>query len=310
VLTVAEDPPAETSRAAEIPAAAPFFSRQERFALVDSTNDVVRGWLADGTPEVCLAVADEQAAGRGRVGRSWIAPAGAALLCSLGFRPAWLAPEQTWRLAAIVALAMADAAEEVAGLRDRAIRLKWPNDLVIEDGGSADPRSGTLRKVAGVLGETEGLGTADPRVVVGIGINAGWASRDFPRALAAGMTSLQEASGGRPIDLGWLLDGFTARVEPRFEALRSGRFDLGDWSDRQVTTGRDVRIEMPDGTSDVVRALGVDGRSGALVVADAAAPRGERAVHSGEIVHVRLSGHPAPEPSDETADGHDNAADV
>ena len=54
------------------------------------------------------------------------------LLLSLGFRPTWLAPGHAWRLAAVVSLAMADAAEDVAGLRDRAVRLKWPNDLVIE----------------------------------------------------------------------------------------------------------------------------------------------------------------------------------
>ena len=48
-------------------------ARQERFDRVGSTNDVVRGWLADGTPEVCLAVAREQTAGRGREGRQWIA---------------------------------------------------------------------------------------------------------------------------------------------------------------------------------------------------------------------------------------------
>ena len=65
----------------------PFISRQERFPSVGSTNDVVRAWLADGTPEVCLAVADEQTAGRGRNGRTWLAPPGAGLLCSIGFRP-------------------------------------------------------------------------------------------------------------------------------------------------------------------------------------------------------------------------------
>ena len=57
-----------------------FLARQEQFAVVGSTNDVVRGWLAAGTPEVCLAVADEQTAGRGREGRTWVAPAGDALL--------------------------------------------------------------------------------------------------------------------------------------------------------------------------------------------------------------------------------------
>ena len=138
-----------------------FLARRERFASVGSTNDVVRDWLAEGTPEVCLAVADEQTAGRGRDGRRWVAPRGAALLLSLGFRPDWLPPERVWRLAATAALAMADAAEEVAGLADGAVRLKWPNDLVIETAGEG------ARKLAGVLGETDGLGTDDPRVVVG-----------------------------------------------------------------------------------------------------------------------------------------------
>ena len=157
----------------------PFLARQERFAVVGSTNDVVRGWLADGVPEVCLAVADEQSAGRGREGRSWTAPAGRALLLSLGFRPTWLAPERVWRLAAVTSLAMADAAEDVASLAPGTIRLKWPNDLVVETS------MARARKLAGVLGETDGLGTDDPRAVVGIGINADWAPDDFPPNLRA-----------------------------------------------------------------------------------------------------------------------------
>ena len=134
----------------------PFLSRQEHFPLVGSTNDVVRGWLAGGTPEVCLAVADQQSAGRGREGRSWQAPSGAALLASLGFRPTWLPPERAWRLAAVTSLAMAEAAEEVAELETGTIRLKWPNDLIVERRGvETDWRP---LKVAGVLGETDALG--------------------------------------------------------------------------------------------------------------------------------------------------------
>ena len=282
---------------------AAFLARQERFASVTSTNDVVRGWLADGTPEVCLAVADEQTAGRGRDGGTWVAPPGAALLMSLGFRPGWLDPERVWRLAATISLAMADAAEEVAGLPDRAIRLKWPNDLVIEldgaatvalDGLAGDAALAALdapadvRKVAGVLGETDGLGTADPRVVVGLGINADWRAADFPPELAGSMTSLREASRGRPIDLAFLLDAFLGRLEVRVEALRGGRFDVADWTDRQLTTGRTVRLERPDG-GETVRALGVDVSTGALVIADPATPDGERHVLVGEIRHVRLA---------------------
>lgn len=275
---------------------APFLSHQERFDVVGSTNDVVRGWLASGVPEVCLAIADAQTAGRGREGRAWTAPAGAALLLSLGFRPTWLPPERVWRLAATVSLAMADAAEEIAGLPDRAVRLKWPNDLVIEtiDGVVPVPPDvpDEVRKVAGVLGESEGLGTDDPRVVVGLGLNTAWAAADFPPDLAASMTSLHAASRGRPVDHVALLDAFLGRLEARVEALRGGRFDIADWSDRQLTTGRAIQLWRPDGTVVEARALGVDASTGALVIEDPSEPAGERHVVVGEIRHVRLG--PAP----------------
>ena len=277
-----------------------FPSRLEWFEQVGSTNDLVAGWLRDGVPEVCVAAAEEQTGGRGRSGRIWSAPRGAALLCSLGFRPTWLEPERPWRLAAIVSLAMADAAEHLVGLALGAIRLKWPNDLVIatDRAGAvvSDPAgfetSGDLvvQKLAGVLGETDGLGTADVRAVVGIGVNAGWNRADFPPELEAGMTSLLDASGGRPIDPRALLDAFLARLEPAVNALRAGRFDTAAWTLRQLTNGRLVRLERPDGTVETVQALGVDGASGALVVADPRAAGRERHVLVGEIQHLRVGG--------------------
>jgi BirA family biotin operon repressor/biotin-[acetyl-CoA-carboxylase] ligase len=271
-----------------------FLARQERFRAVGSTNDVVRDWLMGGTPEVCLAIADEQTAGRGRDGRTWVAPPGAALLLSLGFRPDWLAPERVWRLAATVSLAMADAAEEVAGLPDHAIRCKWPNDLVVETVGTAIPLAPQVptevRKLAGVLGETGGLGSDDPWAVVGIGMNTDWLAADFPPELRTTMTSLREASSGRPIDHAALLDAFLGRLEVRIESLRGGRFDIGDWTARQLTTGRDVDLVAPDGSVETVRALGVDAASGALVVAGRDADDAdERHVLVGEIRHVRLA---------------------
>jgi biotin-(acetyl-CoA carboxylase) ligase len=206
---------------------------------------------------------------------------------------------------------MADAAEEVAGLAEHAIRLKWPNDMVVEDepdtveGTGAGLLVGTTgapglpgggpgyRKLAGVLGETSGLGSASPTVIVGIGINADWPATEFPPEIAPGMTSLREASHGRPIDLSALLDGFLGRLEVRTAALRMGRFDITDWLARQLVVGRMVRLERPDGSDQVVRALGVDARTGGLVVADPAAPDVERLVLGGEIRHLRLAGAPA-----------------
>ncbi|MGD0861451.1 MAG: biotin--[acetyl-CoA-carboxylase] ligase [Candidatus Limnocylindrales bacterium] len=259
-----------------------FLSRQERFRSVPSTNDIVRNWLTAGTAEVCLAVAGEQTAGRGRSGRSWLAPEGAAVLLSLGFRPGYVAADRVWRLAALVSLAMADAAEEVAGLVAGRLRLKWPNDIVAETGAG-------LRKLAGVLGETEGIGTADPIAIVGIGINADWPRVRFPTELADSMTSLSEISGGRPIDREALLDSFLTHLEPRVLALRDRYFDVAGWHARQVATGRVVRIERPGGGVEEARAVGVDGATGALLVEDPASPGGECEILAGEIVHVRLA---------------------
>ena len=251
-----------------------FISRRERFAVVASTNDVVRDWLAAGTPEVCLAIADEQTAGRGREGRAWVAPPGAAVLLSLGFRPGWLPPDRVWQLAALVSLAMARGAEDVTSVPAGTVSLKWPNDLVVASGSG-------LRKIAGVLGESDGLGTADPRVVVGIGVNTDWEAADFPRELAGTMTSLREVAG-LAIDHEALLDVFLAELEAAVDALRSGEFDGETWAARQATTGREIDLIAPDGSRTTVRATGVDRTSGALLI-------GDRAVLVGEVDHVRLS---------------------
>lgn len=258
----------------------PFLARHQRFEQVGSTNDVVRSWLRAGEPEVCLAVADEQTSGRGREGRSWTAPPGRALLLSLGFRPTWLEPGRVWHLAATVSVAMAEAAERVGELPAGSVRLKWPNDLVIED-------DGDIRKLAGVLGETDGVGSSNPVAVVGIGVNADWDASDFPPTLAETMTSLREVAG-RPFDRDALLDAFLARLDVRLRALRLGSFDSMGWAGRQVTTGRLVRIEGPAGVSTVARALRTDSLTGALVIQVADDPSRTRELYTGDVVHVRL----------------------
>ena len=266
-------------------AATKWLARIERFDVVGSTNDVVAGWLGEGTPEVCVAIAAEQSAGRGRNGRTWAAPAGAALLCSIGFRPTWLEPGHAWRLGAIVSVAMAAAADEVSRQRPGTVRLKWPNDLVI-----VDRATGAAQKVAGVLGETDGLGTPDPRAVIGIGINVDWARDGFPAELAADMTSLSEVAGGRSIGREALASAFLARLEPLVEALRVGTFAADAWRERQLTNGMAVRLAWPNGTSEIVTAADVDPESGALLIRSIDGSGPLKSVLAGEIRHLRFGG--------------------
>ncbi|MDQ3554211.1 MAG: biotin--[acetyl-CoA-carboxylase] ligase [Chloroflexota bacterium] len=257
-----------------------FPSRLERFERVDSTQRIVREWLEQGTPGVCVAVADEQIAGRGRLDRDWSAPPGAALLVSAGFTPSGMPLRHAWRLAATVALAMLDAAEAAAGLRDATLWLKWPNDLV------ADGPDGRLLKLAGVLGESRSDGDRVTGAVIGIGVNVDWSAASFPADLAPFMTSLREISGGRPVDRDVLLEGWLARLEPRLEALTAGAFDAGGWTMRQRTTGRRVEVDL-GGRVVSGLAVGVDPESGALLIEDEA-DGSALAIDSGEVLRCRI----------------------
>ena len=152
---------------------------------------------------------------------------------------------------------------------------------VAERPGRRDRRDAGVRKLAGVLGETDGLGDRAIRASsIGIGINADWAAADFPPELAASMTSLREASGGRADrPRAALLDAFLGRLEPRVEALRGGPASTARaWTARQLTTGRTVRLETPAG-AETRRARSASTRdTGALVVAD---PRRSAAASAG-----------------------------
>ncbi len=261
----------------------PFVSRLERFTEVDSTQRVVAGWLADGVSEVAVATADVQTVGRGRHGREWQAPPGAALLMTCGFCPRGLPLDQAWRIAAIASLALAEAAE-AQGLADGTIGLKWPNDLVA-DGGAGEPL-----KLAGVLGEVAAApdGTV-ATCLVGLGVNVDWPATAFPAELAPTMTSLRELAH-RPVDRDAVLEGFLDRLEPRYEALLGDRFDSAGWSGRQRTTGRLVTLQVGEEAVEGLGA-GVDPVSGALLL-----EAGGRVRHfdSAEVVRCRVvvPGHP------------------
>jgi BirA family transcriptional regulator, biotin operon repressor / biotin---[acetyl-CoA-carboxylase] ligase len=157
--------------------------------------------LAEDEPEGAIAVAEEQSEGRGRLGRSWHAPAGTSLLFSLLLRPG-VESSRLPELSLVAGGAVTEAIADVTGV-DPAI--KFPNDVLI--GG---------RKVAGVLAES-----SEGRVVLGVGINVNQTLEQLPSGAQTEPTSLQLVLGA-PVDRALLLAAVLARLESAYDAWVSG----------------------------------------------------------------------------------------
>jgi BirA family biotin operon repressor/biotin-[acetyl-CoA-carboxylase] ligase len=240
------------------------------FPEIDSTNRYLLDEARAGAPEGVVAVADHQSAGRGRLDRTWTAPAGATLLTSILLRPP-LPPDYLYLVSAAVALAAADACRAVAGVQPE---VKWPNDLLVEG-----------RKLAGVLAEADLGGPAGPAVVVGIGLNANWPG-ELPPELADIATSLDRA-GGAPVDrtrlLVELLRGLESRYAPLLDGGAPARAGLAsEYRRRCATLGRTVRVELADESFTGAATDVTD--EGHLLVSTAACLR---TVSAGDVVHLR-----------------------
>ncbi len=224
---------------------------------VDSTNRYALDEARAGTPAGLVVVAEHQTAGRGRLGRTWVAPPGASLLMSVLLRPDL--PVEARHLVVVAgALAMAEAVEAETGVR---AGLKWPNDLLVGD-----------RKLAGILAEATG-----DAVVVGIGVNLHW--EDVPPELTEIATACN-LEGGRPTTPEAVLTGFLAGYAARLADLDRTR---ADYEARLMTVGRRVRVEQA-ATVLVGEARGIDASGHLLVRTDAG---DDETVAVGDVVHLR-----------------------
>jgi BirA family transcriptional regulator, biotin operon repressor / biotin---[acetyl-CoA-carboxylase] ligase len=153
--------------------------------------------LPADAPEGAVAVAEEQTAGRGRLGRHWEAPARSSILVSINLRP----DVPTDRLPNLTILAAAAVADSFAGFLGLGTTIRDPNDVLIRG-----------RKVAGVLAEAR-----EGRVVLGIGINANLAPDELPQDVDTPATSLSIETGGR-VDRAAVLVHVLEELEDAYEA--------------------------------------------------------------------------------------------
>jgi len=220
----------------------------------ESTQDLLDAQM----PEGALALCDEQTRGRGRLGRTWIAPPGTAILFSLLLRP----PPGRFvsELSLVAGTAVAEAIEGAVGL---AVQVKWPNDIMLN-----------RRKVAGVLAEA-----SDGVVVVGIGVNVNQKRADLPADANVPAASLYTSDGikrSRAPLLAAILDRLSVDYDAWRESGLDGVYDsLGG---RDFLRGRRISV---DGEGGIGVKIDRDGR----FLVDVGGAR--RALESGEIAYER-----------------------
>lgn len=231
---------------------------------IGSTNDRARE-LVEGDGAGIAVVTDLQTAGRGRQGRRWVSPSGVNLMVSVGIRPR-VAARDAGLLGAAVALAVADACRPWADLR-----VRWPNDLVTDEGA----------KVAGLLLETAVVGDEIALAVIGVGINVNWARSEMPVEIRPYATSLRELAGA-PVDRVDLLRVLLAALDEGIARLEAGdapveRLRAISWLD-----GRDLDIDTGDG---LVSGTGAGLADDGSLLLDT--PDGRLALAHGEVRRVR-----------------------
>ncbi|MBL8132667.1 MAG: biotin--[acetyl-CoA-carboxylase] ligase [Anaerolineae bacterium] len=210
-----------------------------------STNDRAMSLLLAGAPTGITVLADEQTAGRGRLGRAWHSPPGSALMLSIVLRPPPAAQSDVGMLGALI------ICEAVEALGVRGAGIKWPNDVQVDG-----------RKLSGILPEAAWKGNALAGVVLGIGVNV---SVDFSET-SFHETAISLGDTGASTDRAALLRALLERFDQRSAQLGSDLL-FEAWRARLNMLGRTISVLNTGGTNSAGAlrgtAEGVD-RDGAL----------------------------------------------
>jgi BirA family transcriptional regulator, biotin operon repressor / biotin---[acetyl-CoA-carboxylase] ligase len=237
---------------------------------VGSTNIEGMQAAGEGAPEGSVFLAEEQTAGRGRAGHSWVSEPSTGIYVSLLLRPQ-IAPADAVLLSLIAGIAAFDAVVETTGIRPD---IRWPNDLLIGD-----------KKFCGILTEMNAEVTRVRYAVVGIGINVNQSR--FPSELDAIATSLQLAAGHS-----WSRVALTAALLKSFDSeyrhlisrdVAEARRAIFERFQQRSSYARGKRVHVNEnGGYDGITA-GLDDRGFLQVETDA----GMRTVLSGDVRPVQ-----------------------
>ena len=244
------------------------------FETLDSTNSYLKREALSGAPSGLCAIANEQTAGRGRSGRSFLSAPDCGVYLSMLLRP-YCTPERAMTLTAHAAVAVCRAIERTAGIQPG---IKWTNDIVLNG-----------RKLCGILTEItlEGETGLIDSVVIGIGVNANNAAESFPPELREVAGSICSESG-KPVDRAALAAAMVLSLdEMAADWQKDPHAYLNAYRERCVTTGKEVRVLRGDSERNAF-ALGVTESFALLVRYDDGT---EERLSSGEVSVRGLLGY-------------------
>ncbi|SDT21546.1 BirA family transcriptional regulator, biotin operon repressor / biotin-[acetyl-CoA-carboxylase] ligase [Friedmanniella luteola] len=238
-----------------------------------STNADLAARARAGAPAGSVLVTDFQDAGRGRLGRTWVAPRGTSVAMSVLLRPADVDPARWTWLPLLAGLAVVEALRRAA---DVPALLKWPNDVLVDG-----------LKVCGILAERVETPTG-PACVLGMGVNVWLAADELPVPTATSLALLAQARdpGSRPPSRNLVIATVLAVLEllyQRWEGLDDDAPFAASYLQRSATLGRQVRVHLADDVTVEGRAEALDA-AGRLVVRTAT---GVRTFGAGDVVHLR-----------------------
>lgn len=239
------------------------YARLEYQEQTDSTNTDLVKLAQSGAAAWTVALTEYQSAGRGRMGRSFTAPPRSQLPMSVLIRPPHEAVSRLGTMPLATGLALIDA------IGSPKIKLKWPNDLVIDG-----------RKLCGILAEAVSLG-AEPAVVIGMGLNTSLQQDELPVPHASSLL-LEDI----PFERNELAVKILKAVYRRLNQWQNNDPQLlNDYRAVSATIGEDVRVVLPDNTEllGVAESVGDDGR---IEVRD-----DHGVLHqltAGDVTHLRL----------------------
>lgn len=207
-----------------------------------STNTYAKKYAQNGGEHGTVIWADNQTAGRGRLGKDWQSNAAKGLYCSIVYTPTCTREEYS-KITLVAGLAVAEVLEDILG---KTVQLKWPNDIYV-----------TGKKCGGILCEAV-LGSTKDAIIIGIGINVLHKTTDFHKEIAERATSMHLL--GSPLSIESLMDKVSTRVVELVDSFCKGEWQnlLQRWKQRDFLIGKESEWLLSDGRVQYGRAEGID----------------------------------------------------